>query len=187
MHVIWKGTSHMGIGRAVGTRLGFPCTFIVARYRPGEMTAFAMESNIDKGMFLPSYCNADKDDGVMSTWYPSSFPEDNRSLVLDKNGEEFYNTQRFQDPSSEPAYGVTYDALNSWDLNNDEQDGQGLLNEEVDTQAINGFLPALVSYSKNQFGVGKTMVEDVGLKRHYLKPRKENINGQSVESDKHGG
>ena len=132
MHVIWKGTSHLGIGRAVSKRLGFPCSFIVARYRPGGMTAYAMDSNIEKGMFPPSYCNADKDDGLMSTWYPSSFLEERRSPAFVKNSEEFYNDQRFQEPL-EPAYGVTYDAVNSWDPNSDEQDDQGFLNEETYT------------------------------------------------------
>lgn len=150
----------MGIGRALGTRKGLPCTFIVARYRPGEMNPFTAESNIDKGIFLPSYCNADVDEGLMSTGYSSSF--------LAERGPPNI-VRHFRDPVA-PATEVTYEPVSSWERNTDGQDAQGLFREpELDAQAPNIFLPHL-SYVGSQLDGENMMVEDDAVKREY-KPK----------------
>ena len=182
MQIIWKGTSHMGIGRAQGTRLDFPCTFIVARYRPSKMSAFDVDSNIDRGLFLPSYCNVDGDYGLMSPGYPSSLLSEGIPPNTAKHAENLHDEQRFQN-TEEPQAGVTFELLPSWERDIDEQDAQGFLKEQPDTQAASRFIPH-VSYEENQYDEGASrnvvsmLVEDGGLKRGY-KPSKENIKIQA--------
>lgn len=157
----------MGIGRALGTRLGFPCTFIVARYRPGKINEFSMDSNIDKGLFLPSYCNDDGDDMMTSEGYPSSFPSQRTPPNMAKQGDYHRSVQQssFQN-TVEPA--VTYEPFTYWDRNIDENDAQGyrFLNEQPDRQAQDRFLPHVSYVGKSQDGV-QMIVEDDSVKRDY--------------------
>lgn len=168
MQVVWKGTSQLGIGRAMSKRLGFPCTFIVARYRPGKVNAFTLASNINEGTFMPSYCNADQDD-------PNSL-ESNSQNTLKDSKDLSTNIQSFQD-SVGPQDGVTYEPMNSVDRNLEQ-----LGVEQQNTEAlIKGILPNL-SYVGSQYDGGKIIVEDEGVKRDKEPSRRTKTEGQHVAS-----
>lgn len=168
MQVVWKGTSQLGIGRAMSKRLGFPCTFIVARYRPGKVNAFTLASNINEGTFMPSYCNADQDD-------PNSL-ESNSQNTLKDSKDLSTNIQSFQD-SVGPQDGVTYEPINSMDRNLEQ-----LGVEQQNTEAlIKGILPNL-SYVGSQYEGGKIIVEDEGVKRDKEPSRRTKTEGQHVAS-----
>lgn len=55
--IVWKSTGSLGIGKALGTKWGMNCTFIVARYGPQGNIANYIKDNVDKGSFDLSYCN----------------------------------------------------------------------------------------------------------------------------------
>lgn len=166
MHLIWKGTSRVGIGRAFGMRRGLPCTFVVARYRPGVMNAFEMGSNIDKGLFLPSYCNADRDEGLMSTGYPSSFFLDSITKQNDESIHDSHSLSSSQNTAGLPAV-VTYLPLSTWEKNIDAQDMRDIL------KAPNSFLPRVqLDEGRIQDDVSM-VVDDNAWKRDYKEPKEK--------------
>ena len=168
MQVVWKGTSQLGIGRAMSKRLGFPCTFIVARYRPGKVNAFTLASNINEGTFMPSYCNADEDD-------PNSLGSNSHNALKDSK-ELSTNIQSFQDSVGQQD-GVTYEPMNSVDRSMEQ-----LGVEQQNTEAlIKGILPNL-SYVGSQYDGGKIIVEDEGVKRDKEPSRRNKTEGQHVAS-----
>lgn len=172
MRVVWKGTSHLGIGRAVGTRLGFPCTFIVARYRPGKMSAFSLDSNVNEGTFLPSYCNADADDSLAR--YSKSPQSSPQNTV--KDDRDFNGIQGFQD-SAEPQAGVTFEPMNSWERNV----GQIGVEQQSAEALLNGIFPR-VSQEGSQYDGAKIIVEDEGEKRDKEPYKGNEIRSQRVAS-----
>ena len=173
MQVVWKGTSQLGIGRAMSTRLGFPCTFIVARYRPGKVNAFTLASNINEGTFMPSYCNADEDDD--QTGNPNSLESNSQNTVKDSK-ELSTNIQSFQD-SVGPQDGVTFEQMNSSDRSL-EQLGVDKQNTEA---LIKGILPHL-SYVGSQYDGERIIVEEEGVKRDKEPSKRKKKEGQHVAS-----
>ena len=140
MQLIWKGTSHMGIGRAFGKRRGLPCTFIVARYRPGVMNAFEMDSNVDKGSFLSSYCNADKDEGLMSTGYPSTFFQEGATKQDNQPFPEAQPLGSFQYTAVPPS-SVSFVPLGPWEKIMDTQDVRDLSRVQPNTKTLYSLSP----------------------------------------------
>ena len=171
----------MGIGRALGTLHGLPCTFIVALYQPGKMNDSDVKTNINKGLFLPSYCNAEGDESLLSTGYPSSFlPKDSQQTNLSPQSVQLL--RGFQ-AVAEDTSGVAYVPFTSLERDVDEQDMEGFLNEQPDIQAPNRFLPH-ISYVENPNNRVAMVVEDNGLKRDY-EPLEESNKYQPVVSDEH--
>ena len=140
MQLIWKGTSHMGIGRAFGKRRSLPCTFIVARYRPGVMNAFEMDSNVDKGSFLSSYCNADKDEGLMSTGYPSTFFQEGAAKQDNQPFPEAQSLGSFQ-YTADPPSSVSFVPLGPWEKTMDTQDVRDLSQVQANTKTFYSLSP----------------------------------------------
>lgn len=174
MQLIWKGTSHMGIGRAVGMRQGLPCTFIVARYMPGVINAFGLESNIDRGLFVPSYCNAEKDEGLMSTGFPSSFVLESTT----QQNDESTPARDDQQTSSSSTNGISYFPLSSWEKNIDAQDVHDLVKEQTGSEADNSFLPR-INLAESKYDEGKNdqpvqmAVDNNAWKRDYGRPKEK--------------
>ena len=55
--VVWKGSTELGIGKAVGKKNGMFCTYIVGRYRgPGNYQG-RFQNNVAKGSFTKSICD----------------------------------------------------------------------------------------------------------------------------------
>lgn len=176
MQLIWKGTNHMGIGRAFGMRRGLPCTFVVARYRPGIMNVYELDSNVDKGLFLPSYCNADKDEGLMSTGYPSTFFLEGANK---QNDEPLRGAQTMSSSQNNaaPQSGVSYYPLGPWEKNIDAQDVRGLLRVRPDSKTQNSLLPR-VNLAQTPLDDDMSNQDDVSFvgdeddwKRTYKAPR----------------
>ena len=172
MQLIWKGTSHMGIGRAFGMRQGLPCTFIVARYTPGVINSYGLESNIDRGLFVSSYCNAERDEGLMSTGFPSSFFRENTNKENDQSSDPGDDQQT----SSSSTNGVSYFPLSSWEKNIDTEEAHDLVKEQTDSEVADSFLPR-INLAEGKSDEGKndeelSMVDDNAWKRGY-KPSKE--------------
>lgn len=132
LQLIWKGTRHMGIGRAFGMHQGLPCTFIVARYTPGVINSYGLESNIDKGLFLPSYCNAERDEGLMSTGFPSSFFLES----INKENEQSSVPNNDKQTLSSSTNRVSYFPLSTEEVHD-------LVKEQTDSEAANSFLPRI--------------------------------------------
>ena len=186
MQLIWKGTSHMGIGRVFGMRKGLPCTFIVARYRPGVINSYGLQNNIDKGLFLPSYCNAEKDEGLMSTGFPSSFFLDSITEQRDQSPSENHQPlSSFKNIAGIPN-GTPYSPLRTWEKNIDAQDVRDLLKEETSSKAAYSFLPR-INLADNRLEEGHNqaevpmVVDDEDWKRSYRPSRDE----ESIHPDKH--
>ena len=180
LQLVWKGTSHMGIGRAVGMRQGLPCTFIVARYTPGVINAYDLESNIDRGLFVPSYCNAERDEGLMSTGFPSSFFLESTTKQNDESSagsDDQQTSSSFQDTGRAPN-GVSYFPLSSWEKNIDAQDVHDLVKEQTGSEAANSFLPR-INLSESKYDEGKNdqeiqmVVDDNAWKRSYQLPKEK--------------
>jgi len=173
MQLIWKGTSHMGIGRAFGMRQGLPCTFIVARYTPGVINPYGLESNIDRGLFMSSYCNAERDEGLMSTGFPSSFFLES----INKQSDDSSAQSDDQQTSSSSANGVSYFPLSSWENHIDTQEVHDLVKEQTDSEAANNFLPR-INLAESTSDEGKNVqevpmvIDDIAWKRGY-EPSKE--------------
>ncbi|PFX24966.1 uncharacterized protein LOC111330987 [Stylophora pistillata] len=140
MQLIWKGTNHMGIGRAFGTRRGLPCTFIVARYRPGVMNAYEMHSNVDSGSFLPSYCDADKDKGLMSTGYPSTFFQKGVAQQFNEPPPDPQSFSNFQN-NADPLTSVTFYPLGPWEKTIDSQDESDFTRVQPDEKKLYSLSP----------------------------------------------
>ena len=156
----------------MGTRLGFPCTFIVARYRPGKMSAFSLDSNVNEGTFLPSYCNADADDSLAR--YSKSPQSSPQNTV--KDDRDFNGIQGFQD-SAEPQAGVTFEPMNSWERNV----GQIGVEQQSAEALLNGIFPR-VSQEGSQYDGAKIIVEDEGEKRDKEPYKGNEIRSQRVAS-----
>ncbi|XP_078365267.1 uncharacterized protein LOC144649614 [Oculina patagonica] len=186
MQLIWKGTSHMGIGRAFGMRKGLPCTFIVARYRPGVINSYGLESNIDRGLFLPSYCNAEKDEGLMSTGFPSSFFLDSITEQRDKSPGRNHQPSSSLQNTAGPSNGIPYLRLRTWEKNIDAQDVRDLLKEQANSKTAYSFLPR-INLAENKLDEGKNqdevsmVVDDDDWKRSYKPPRQKS----ETQPDKH--
>ena len=163
----------MGIGRAFGMRQGLPCTFIVARYTPGVVNPYGLESNIDRGLFLPSYCNAERDEGLMSTGFPSSFFLESTNKQTDKSSAPSDDQQT----SSSSINGVKYFPLSSWENHIDAQDVHDLGKEQTEAEVANNFLPR-INLADSRSDEGKNyqevpmVVDDNAWKRGY-EPFKE--------------
>ena len=163
----------MGIGRAFGMRQGLPCTFIVARYTPGVINSYGLESNIDKGLFLPSYCNAERDEGLMSTGFPSSFFLES----ITKQNDQSSAPSDDQQTSSSSTNGVSYFPLSSWEKNINAQEVHDLVKEQTDSEAANSFLPRInLAEGKSDEGQNDQevpMVVDDNAWRRGYEPSKE--------------
>ncbi len=62
--VVWKESTELGVGRAVGKiKQGYFCTFIVARYRPAGNYRGKYKGNVKKGKFTKEQC--DKIDDIV--------------------------------------------------------------------------------------------------------------------------
>ena len=163
----------MGIGRAFGMRQGLPCTFIVARYTPGVINSYDLESNVDRGLSVPSYCNAERDEGLMSTGFPSSFFLESTNKLNDESSAP----SDYQQTTSRSTSGVSYLPLSSWEKNIDAKDVDDLLEEQTDPEATNRFLPRVnLAVSKSNEGRNDQevpiVVDDNAWKRGY-DPSKE--------------
>lgn len=55
--LVWNATRELGVGKAMGTKFGMNCTFIVARYRPLGNIGSEFASDVSKGNFDSSYCS----------------------------------------------------------------------------------------------------------------------------------
>lgn len=178
MQLIWKGTSHVGVGRAFGMRKGLPCTFIVARYRPGVINSYDLESNIDRGLFLPSYCNAERDEGLMSTGFPSSFFLDSINEQRDESPGRNHQPSSSSQNTAGPSNGIPYFRLRTWEKNIDAQDVRGLLKEQTNSKTAYSFLPR-INLAENKLDEGKSqddvsmVVDDDDWKRSYKPPRQK--------------
>lgn len=155
----------MGIGRAFGMRKGFPCTFIVARYRPGVINSYGLESNIDKGLFLPSYCNAEKDEGLMSTGFPSSFFLDSITGQRDESPRDDHQPSSTENAEG-PPNGIPLFPLRSWEKNIDSQDVHDLLKQQASSKAAGSFLPR-INLAENKLDEVTMEVDDGNWKRSY--------------------
>lgn len=168
----------MGIGRAFGMRQGLPCTFIVARYSPGVISAYGLESNIDRGLFLPSYCNAERDEGLMSTGFPSSFFLESTMKQNDESPAPSDDHQIFSSSqnTARAPNGISYFPLSSWEKNIDAQDVHDLVKEQTDSEAANSLLPR-INLAENKSDEGKNdeevpmVVDDNAWKRSYKPPK----------------
>lgn len=176
----------MGIGRAFGMRKGLPCTFIVARYRPGVINSHGLQNNIEKGLFLPSYCNAEKDEGLMSTGFPSSFFLD--SITEQRNqypSENHQLSSSFKNTAGTPN-GRPYSPLRTWENNIDAQDVHDLLKEQTSSKAAYSFLPR-INLAENRLEEGHnqdevSMVVDDDAWKRSNRPSRDK---ESIRQDKH--
>ncbi|XP_074617032.1 uncharacterized protein LOC141876372 [Acropora palmata] len=55
--LVWNATRELGVGKAMGTKFGMNCTFIVARYRPLGNVGNEFATDVSKGNFDSSYCS----------------------------------------------------------------------------------------------------------------------------------
>lgn len=55
--LVWNATRELGVGKAMGTKFGMNCTFIVARYRPLGNIGSEFADDVSKGNFDSSYCS----------------------------------------------------------------------------------------------------------------------------------
>ena len=55
--LVWNATRELGVGKALGTKFGMNCTFIVARYRPLGNIGPEFASDVSRGNFDSSYCS----------------------------------------------------------------------------------------------------------------------------------
>ncbi|KAL9975334.1 hypothetical protein ACROYT_G012487 [Oculina patagonica] len=55
--LVWNATRELGVGKAMGTKFGMNCTFIVARYRPLGNIGSEFANDVSKGHFDSSYCS----------------------------------------------------------------------------------------------------------------------------------
>lgn len=55
--LVWNATRELGVGKAMGTKFGMNCTFIVARYRPLGNIGSEFAHDVTKGNFDSSYCS----------------------------------------------------------------------------------------------------------------------------------
>ena len=55
-HVVWRGSTVLGIGRAEITRDGMKCAYIVGRYKPAGNFIGQFQQNVPRGNFQFSYC-----------------------------------------------------------------------------------------------------------------------------------
>lgn len=55
--LVWNATRELGVGKAMGTKFGMNCTFIVARYRPLGNVGSEFATDVSKGNFDSTYCS----------------------------------------------------------------------------------------------------------------------------------
>ena len=55
--VVWKKSTKLGIGKAVGKKNGMTCTYIVGRYRPAGNYKSQFADNVVKGSFNEGKCS----------------------------------------------------------------------------------------------------------------------------------
>ena len=136
MQIVWKGTKELGIGRAHGMHHGLPCTFVVARYKPGLPSVLGHNDQMTRGIFTPSYCDTDKDAGRLSSGYQTSVSTEEEDPVPEDRQTTEYTPSSRPDPSR----GVTYLPLATWEKNIDSQDVSGFFAGAPDVKTPGGFL-----------------------------------------------
>lgn len=170
MQLVWRGTRKVGIGRALTDLHGLPCAFIVALYRPGKINPLDIERNIGPGLFAPSYCNADGDESLLSTGYPSSFAtrdskSDQRAMYQENdNSPPSAKSLKGLQVAAEDNSGITFVPLSSFEKELDDQDAEGVLKEQPDIKSPNRFLPH-ISYVQTPDNFVAMDADDIGVKR----------------------